>query len=618
MKSFKIILLSCLSMTFIAFQGLAQNVTIEGYVFEDNNRGYLNDARITVLERGFEKATASTDLQGKFVVEVPADGDYVVKVKKNAFEPAQEEISTKGKSEGETVYTKIALTRSPGYIFEATIAELSYSGESAALDSVRIEIYNNTKEREELSIDANPNHLFNFIFEQGNHYTLLLRKEGYFAKRIEANVNVNGCLLCFEGLGRVTPGVSDNLTLDGGFKQGTLGSNIDMKPIEVGRSIKIENIYYDYNKSDIRPDAAIELDKLVNVMKSNPHLEIELGSHTDSRGSDTYNQKLSQQRAKAAVDYVISQGIPSNTISARGYGESRLVNSCKNGVTCSDAKHEQNRRTEFTVIGVIKSDMDNRPLREIIMDEKLAMGSFGTGDVLVIPPGANPKDYMGGGAAPKSDNVPNALPSDSGMSGGNLENHDGVLVIPPGGEVPDFIKKQAEQANKQPVKTPTIETTPEVETPAPPSSGNMGAEVPGPPPTSVEDIEEHFAETPPPSPKESKMELAPEKTIEDKMSEIESAVKENSGFVPSTKSLPSGYSGYRVEFFRSASPLPKSHIIFKQFGNITMEETQDGAYSYMLGEFKKENSAEDYRQTILVKRFPKSKVIQYDKGRRLN
>ena len=84
-------------------------------------------------------------------------------------------------------------------------------------------------------------------------------------------------------------------------------------------------------------------------MHDNPTLEIELASHTDSRGTDKYNQDLSQRRAQSVVDYLVSRGIARDRMVAKGYGESRLINKCADGVSCSEAEHQQNRRTEFTI-----------------------------------------------------------------------------------------------------------------------------------------------------------------------------------------------------------------------------------------------------------------------------
>jgi len=117
----------------------------------------------------------------------------------------------------------------------------------------------------------------------------------------------------------------------------------------INTTIAMENIYYDLDKWNIRPDAATELDKLVRVLQANPSIKIELASHTDSREGHGYNQLLSERRAQSAVEYLVKQGIPRNRLTWRGYGETRLVNGCADGVECTEQQHQMNRRTEFTI-----------------------------------------------------------------------------------------------------------------------------------------------------------------------------------------------------------------------------------------------------------------------------
>lgn len=131
---------------------------------------------------------------------------------------------------------------------------------------------------------------------------------------------------------------------------GTLKEVIQIEKVEVGQKFVMENIYYDYDKWDILPESAIELNKLVKVMKDNPSWKVELGSHTDSRGTHEYNETLSQKRSDSAVNYIVSQGISRNRITAKGYGETQLVNECKDGVSCIEEQHQKNRRTEFTIL----------------------------------------------------------------------------------------------------------------------------------------------------------------------------------------------------------------------------------------------------------------------------
>jgi len=114
--------------------------------------------------------------------------------------------------------------------------------------------------------------------------------------------------------------------------------------------IKIGIIFFDLDKSDIRYDAAIELNKVVLLMYQYNNIVIKIESHTDSRAKDQYNLELSDRRAKATRDYLISQGVaPERIESAIGYGETQLINNCSNGVPCTEAQHQVNRRSEFII-----------------------------------------------------------------------------------------------------------------------------------------------------------------------------------------------------------------------------------------------------------------------------
>ncbi|NND77807.1 MAG: OmpA family protein [Flavobacteriales bacterium] len=111
-----------------------------------------------------------------------------------------------------------------------------------------------------------------------------------------------------------------------------------------------ENILFDLNKADIKFEAALELDKIVQALKDNPDWELKLGSHTDSRGNDSYNLELSQNRADSTCAYIIRKGIDGDRIKSQGFGEKVLLNGCSNGVKCSEKEHQENRRTEFEII----------------------------------------------------------------------------------------------------------------------------------------------------------------------------------------------------------------------------------------------------------------------------
>ena len=142
----------------------------------------------------------------------------------------------------------------------------------------------------------------------------------------------------------------------------TLNTELDLslhkieKGTEIGKAINILPIYFDLDKDEIRKDAALELDKVITILKKYPNINIELGSHTDCRGSLEYNDDLSERRAESSKNYIISRGIDANRLYWRGYGETKLVNKCECDLIDTkhypEKLHQQNRRTEFVIVEI--------------------------------------------------------------------------------------------------------------------------------------------------------------------------------------------------------------------------------------------------------------------------
>jgi len=127
--------------------------------------------------------------------------------------------------------------------------------------------------------------------------------------------------------------------------------DLNLIPLINDNEIVINPIFFDFDKWGIRADAAYELENIVSVMRAHPNMVIKIESHTDSRGGDNYNLKLSDRRAKSTQEYLYSRGITTDRIeSAIGYGETRLINECSNGVKCSAEKHQENRRSKFIIL----------------------------------------------------------------------------------------------------------------------------------------------------------------------------------------------------------------------------------------------------------------------------
>jgi outer membrane protein OmpA-like peptidoglycan-associated protein/tetratricopeptide (TPR) repeat protein len=196
------------------------------------------------------------------------------------------------------------------------------------IEDVRVELVNKKTGQKEYAMTG-PDGKFKFKLDPETEYSIMGTKDMYFTNT--------------ETVSTVGKKQSEDMFVK---------LKLELERIIVNKPIVLENIYYDLDKYDIRPDAAAGLDKLVTIMNDNPGISIELSSHTDSRADDHYNDVLSQRRADAAVNYIIAHGISSSRITAKGYGERQLVNECKNGVACTEEQHQANRRTEFKVVSL--------------------------------------------------------------------------------------------------------------------------------------------------------------------------------------------------------------------------------------------------------------------------
>nr|AOE13302.1 cell envelope biogenesis protein OmpA [uncultured bacterium] len=159
-----------------------------------------------------------------------------------------------------------------------------------------------------------------------------------------------------------TPSISQDIIVDLALDWAT-----ECAPNDLGCILKLKPLYFDFDKSFIRPDAAVELQKVLAAMNEYPEMIISFESHTDSRGDDIYNENLSERRAKSTRGWLLDRGISPDRITAKGFGESQLLNQCANGVRCSGGEHQQNRRSFFRII---------------YMNDKFNIDASGTGATL--------------------------------------------------------------------------------------------------------------------------------------------------------------------------------------------------------------------------------------------
>ncbi|MFL5787381.1 MAG: OmpA family protein [Flavisolibacter sp.] len=141
--------------------------------------------------------------------------------------------------------------------------------------------------------------------------------------------------------------ISENLNLDSLVKAGykEIHKDLYLVPIEIGQVVRLNNVFFDFDKWDLRSESFVELDRVVKLLNENPTIEIEMSAHTDSKGSDEYNMKLSENRAKSVMDYILSKGIATNRIVSHGYGETKPV-----ATNETDEGRQLNRRVEFKIL----------------------------------------------------------------------------------------------------------------------------------------------------------------------------------------------------------------------------------------------------------------------------
>lgn len=142
---------------------------------------------------------------------------------------------------------------------------------------------------------------------------------------------------------------SKGLTFEEGELGKTINATLELQKIDYGSEITLDNIYYDFDKWELRDESKPALDSLALLLKNNPAIEIELMSHTDCQGEDNYNMILSQKRAQSVVDYVVSKGVSLSRLIARGYGETALIDTCP-CEECTEEQHQKNRRTTFRML----------------------------------------------------------------------------------------------------------------------------------------------------------------------------------------------------------------------------------------------------------------------------
>jgi len=308
--------------------------TIKG-VAKSKTGDILANAKVSLYdENGKVIETVTTGEDGSYSFTVDADKKFKLAGTKEKYFDGTNTADTH--TDEDVVYADVVLEKDPGLSLLCVVTDKK-TGEP--LEGVKIKLINNLKETEEEIVTPATGDFMRPLKDNKLNdrisYNIILEKDGYMSKTLTYNQ-----LLDHEGQYKIHETL--DLTMD----------KMDVG-MDLSKFIEINPIYFDLNKAKIRPDAAIELDKIVKVMNENPGMYVELGSHTDCRASKKYNMALSDRRAKASADYIKKRITNPERITGKGYGESRLINHCecegKRKVPCTEEEHQVNRRTEFRI-----------------------------------------------------------------------------------------------------------------------------------------------------------------------------------------------------------------------------------------------------------------------------
>ena len=303
------------------------SVDAEVLVFRGDDGIGLDSVEVT--SDCFPKQTFYTNVEGKLYIELPMDRTCNFTLSSPNFEKKNITISTKDYAVGAKISQQVPIEANKDLKFVVKGTAVNKE-DNSPLAGAEITLLSSCTKSSQMAI-ADHEGNFSFELEPACCYVARASKDGYF---------ISASQFCTKGL----------------YKSDSLLTTIEMPALMTvnGKSILdtnavflVENIYHQYDKADINHLTSSGLLTLLNLLQNNPNLSIEIRSHTDSRGSAEYNQRLSERRAKAIADYLIGQGIDSNRLTYIGVGETEILNGCYDGLSCTEEEHAINRRTEF-------------------------------------------------------------------------------------------------------------------------------------------------------------------------------------------------------------------------------------------------------------------------------
>ncbi len=292
----------------------AINITLKGMVMDAKTKDAVH-GEIRLKNAGNEIDTLQTDLtSGTYATSVSPKQEFMAEVVADGYQPLTTTVTIGDIQRDSVIFRDFSLVPNEKAVM---LTGIIYNSET--LDPLSGSVW---------------------ITDQGKEIQIRTNNKGYYEKEVKSEgwLNVTGSAEGFIN-------AADSIMND--RNETLLVVDLYLEPIAIGTTVRLDNIFFDFDKTSLKPESYKELNKVVDFLESNASVSIEIAGHTDSKGSDEYNNNLSQGRAQAVVDYLYSQGIDDNRIQAHGYGESVPV-----ATNNTDDGRAMNRRVEFTILSI--------------------------------------------------------------------------------------------------------------------------------------------------------------------------------------------------------------------------------------------------------------------------
>ncbi len=308
---------------------------INGTVFRSKNQKPIKGAQIFAYEQHTDPTTGETsfvsaftttptsNVSGVFSIQLYAERAYRIEVSAQGYEAQTYLMPAQTVNDGEKISIEIPLHE--GYFTQFDGLLLDQHTQQPLPNALIVLTEGEGVHNKQARTDQDGR--FSFLVDEEKSYRLRLEKDHYFGKQ-------QTLVLTPE-----VPVIFQKMTLE---------------KIRQGLQIALDTFFFSVNSPILTENYAAQLAHIERVLHENSSLQLEIGCHSDSRGDDAYNLALSQERAEAIAAYLVERGVAARQLSAKGYGETQLLNECANGVKCSNEQHEKNRRIVFTVLGMLE------------------------------------------------------------------------------------------------------------------------------------------------------------------------------------------------------------------------------------------------------------------------